>query len=101
MAQMIVIYDPPADPGAFEDYYANQHLPLAGEKLPGVSDVQAYRVDSNLAGSDPDVYRMTVVSWPSQQAMQDALASDGGREVVGDLENFAAGRYAVLFGHDA
>jgi uncharacterized protein (TIGR02118 family) len=95
---MIVIYDQPTDPAAFEDYYANQHLPLAEAKLAGVSDVKAYRTDRHLGGSAADVYRVTVVSWPSEQAMHDALETADGREVVGDLEKFASGGYVVLLG---
>ena len=45
MVKLTVLYGPPTDAAAFEDYYANTHLPLAA-KLPNVArfrGVQGHR----------------------------------------------------------
>jgi uncharacterized protein (TIGR02118 family) len=31
VVKIIVLYGPPTDPAAFEDYYANTHVPLAAK----------------------------------------------------------------------
>ena len=100
MSQLIVIYDKPADPAAFEDHYANRHLPLAAEKMSGVRDAKTYRVLSEADGSDSSLYRVAVMSWESDGAMRAAVGSEGGREVLADLSNFATGGVSALLCDD-
>ena len=36
VAKLVILYGHPADPAAFEDYYANHHIPYAGKHMPNV-----------------------------------------------------------------
>lgn len=44
MAKLIILYGHPADPAAFEDYYANRHLPFAAGHMPNVRAAETTRV---------------------------------------------------------
>lgn len=35
MARLIILYGHPADPEAFEEYYARRHIPFAAGHMPG------------------------------------------------------------------
>ena len=35
MARLIILYGHPADPEAFEEYYARRHIPFASGHMPG------------------------------------------------------------------
>lgn len=51
MHVLTVCYGHPADPAAFDSYYASTHRPLA-EKIPGLASFTARQCDS-LDGSQP------------------------------------------------
>ena len=51
MLKLTVLYNRPEDPEAFEQYYANGHLPLAA-KIPNVLSFEAGRVGT-VDGSEP------------------------------------------------
>ncbi|MFN0162166.1 MAG: EthD family reductase, partial [Burkholderiales bacterium] len=39
MAKLVVMYDRPADPAAFDAYYFNKHVPLA-KTIPGLRNYE-------------------------------------------------------------
>ena len=39
-ARLVILYGHPADPAAFEDYYANRHIPYASKHMPGVRQAE-------------------------------------------------------------
>ena len=100
MTQLVVIYGKPQDPEAFEDHYERRHLPLAAEKMPGVRAARTLRVLSNADGTQTPYYRVAVMDYDSVADLEAAVASDGGREVLADLRNFATGGAAVLLCDD-
>lgn len=95
MVKLTVLYGPPTDPDAFEDHYANQHLPLAA-KIPNVRRFEAARVVGTPDGSEPPYYRMAELWFDSAEEMQGSLGSDEGRATTADIETFATGGATVV-----
>lgn len=95
MVKIVVLYGQPSDPGAFEDYYANTHLPLAA-KISGVKQFEASRVAGAPDGSAPPYYRIAELWFDSQEDLQAAMASPEGQETTADIGNFATGGATVL-----
>jgi uncharacterized protein (TIGR02118 family) len=100
MAKMIVLYGQPEDPAKFEDYYASQHIPYATEHMPNVTGAENLRVIGTPGGETPLYYRISQMSYASADAMREALATDGGKAVLADLDNFATGGATVLLADD-
>lgn len=95
MVKTIVLYGKPSDPAAFEEYYANTHLPIAG-KIPGVRRFEAGRIAGNQDGGDPPYYRVAELWFDSLEAMDASMSSPEGQATVADLPNFATGGATVL-----
>src|SRR5277367_2855622 len=95
MVKITVLYGPPTDPAAFEDYYANTHLPLAA-KMPGVERFEASRVVGTPDGSGPPHYRVADILYADHAALQASTGSPEGQATVADIPNFATGGATVL-----
>jgi uncharacterized protein (TIGR02118 family) len=95
VVKVIVMYGPPTDRAAFEDYYTSTHLPLAA-KMPNVARFEASRVTAAADGSEPPYYRIAEVWFDSQETMQATLSSPEGQETVTDIPKFATGGATVL-----
>ena len=95
MLKVTVLYGPPTDPAAFEDHYANTHVPLAA-KMPNVARFEASRVIATPDGGDPPFYRIAELWFETQEAMQASMSSPEGRETVADIGNFATGGATVV-----
>jgi len=94
MAQLLVLYNTPADPAAFDRYYHQTHVPIA-QKIPGL---RSYAISDGpvlaLAGSAP--YLVAILSFDSMADINAALASPEGKAAAGDLPNFASGGATML-----
>jgi len=95
MVKLIVLYGQPTDAPAFEDHYANTHLPLAA-KIPKVKNFEASRVVGTPDGGDPPFYRVAELWFDSAEEMQASLGSEEGQATTGDIPNFATGGATVL-----
>jgi len=100
MTKLMILYGRPADPAAFEDYYANRHVPYASEHMPNVRGAESMRVISNKDGSPSPYYRVSQMSYDSFADLLAGLASDDGRSTLADLANFATGGAALLIVED-
>jgi uncharacterized protein (TIGR02118 family) len=89
MAKLTVMYGHPDDPEAFEEYYANTHLPLAA-KIPNVQQFEAGRVAA-VDDGDPPYHRIAELWFESAERMQESLASPEGSAAAGDIPNSATG----------
>jgi len=92
-----VLYNAPHDPTAFETYYAQKHLPLAG-KMKGVERIVLIKNLPGADGSAPPYYRIAQLFFASPALMAQSLASPEGQAVVADLKNFADGGVTVVTG---
>ena len=88
MHVLTVCYGHPADPAAFDAYYASTHVPLA-EKIPGMTSF-TYRHCDSLDGSQPPYYLLAELSFPSQEAMNaapDLARGPGGHRRCAELRH--------------
>jgi len=94
MALILVLYNPPADPAAFDAYYFATHVPIA-RKIPGLRKM-TFNAAPPLAivGSAPHL--VAALEFDSMNAIQAALASPEGQATAADLGNFAHGGVTVL-----
>jgi uncharacterized protein (TIGR02118 family) len=98
MAQLLVLYNSPADPAAFDRYYHQTHIPLA-QKIPGL---RSYLISSGpvqaLAGTAPHL--IATLNFDSIADLSAALGSPEGQAAAADLSNFANGGATLLI-HDS
>jgi len=94
MAQVLVLYNTPADPAAFDRYYRDTHIPLA-KKIPGL---RSYSINDGpvqaLAGASPHL--IAILTFDSMAAVNAALNSPEGQAAAADLPNFASGGVTLL-----
>ena len=94
MAQLLVLYNTPADPAAFDLYYRDTHIPVA-QKIPGL---RSYTISNGpvqaLAGSAPHL--VAILTFDSMAGLSAALASPEGQAAAADLPNFASGGATLL-----
>jgi uncharacterized protein (TIGR02118 family) len=94
MAQILVLYNAPADPAAFDRYYHQTHIPIA-KKIPGL---RSYVISNGpvqaLAGIAPHL--VAILQFDSMVDVNAALASPEGQATAADLPNFASGGASLL-----
>ncbi len=95
MAKVLVMYNQPADPAAFDKYYFETHVPIA-DKIPGLRSgtVNQGPVVGVTGGSAP--YLIAELHFDSMEDLQAAMASPEGRAAAADLANFATGGATIL-----
>lgn len=96
VAKLMILYGHPADPAAFEDYYANQHIPYAATHMPGVRGAENMRVISAPENGPAPYYRVSQLSYGSMEDLRTGIATDDGRSTIADLDNFATGGATLL-----
>ena len=87
--RLVVSYGQPDDPGTFDEYYRDTHVPLAME-MPGVvkfSTGHAKPVDPSQSAP----YLVAELDFESEQAMNHAFGSPEGQSAAADIANFATG----------
>lgn len=89
-AKLLVIYNRPTDPAAFDAYYAETHTPLA-KKIPGVRLVVSTGPIVAPDGSPAPYHQIAELIFDSMADLQAGLASPEGRAAAGDVRNFASG----------
>jgi uncharacterized protein (TIGR02118 family) len=104
MAQVLVLYNTPADPAAFERYYHQTHIPLA-QKIPGL---RSYVISNGpvqaLAGIAPHL--VAILHFDSLADLNAALASPEGQAAAVAREDsesalHSGDRHTVRLQHDA
>jgi uncharacterized protein (TIGR02118 family) len=98
MHVLTVCYGHPADPDAFDAYYAATHQPLAA-KIPGLLSFTA-RQCASLDGSAPPYYLLAELGFASQEALAGGLASAEGQAAGADVANFADGGATMFVAYD-
>ncbi len=80
-AKIVVIYPPPTDAEAFEKEYADEHIPMVAEKIGGKTKAVLTKV-LGVPEGPPPFYRIAEIHFPSMEALQDSLASEGTQETA-------------------
>ena len=87
--RLVVNYGKPEDPGAFDDYYRDTHVPLASE-IPGLLKFVVGHPQA-LDPSAPGPYFVAELDFESEETMGKAFASNEGKAATADVANFATG----------
>jgi len=95
MARVLVLYNPPADPAAFDRYYWQTHVPIA-KKLPGLRSYVTSAGAIAPMGGGPAPHLVAELEFDSVAAVQAAVASPEGQATTGDLANFAQAGATIL-----
>jgi uncharacterized protein (TIGR02118 family) len=94
-AHLVVLYNAPKDPAAFEKYYSQTHLPLVAKhaKEIGIMTTVLVKFDANAP-----FYRKGELTFASVDALKKGMSTPGFRAVADDIPNFASGGFSVLTG---
>lgn len=97
MLKLLVLYPQPTDIQQFEaDYIA--HLNLLHEKAGIPTDQKPYTITKMLPTPEgpPPFYQLFTLPFPSQEALQAAMASPGMQEVGADANRISTGGAPVM-----
>jgi uncharacterized protein (TIGR02118 family) len=95
MVKSTALFGHPEDPDAFEEYYANTHVPLV-EKLPNLQRLEVAKIVATPDGSEPPYHRITELYFEDVEQMQGSFASDEGQAMAADVQNFATGGLTIF-----
>jgi uncharacterized protein (TIGR02118 family) len=93
-AQVLELYNVPADPTAFEQYYHGTHIPIA-KRMPGLRSYVINKGPLASVGGAP-YYLVAVLSFDSMDAIQAAMRSPEGQAMLADVPNFATGGVTIV-----
>jgi len=98
VVRLIALYDQPEDPAAFDAHYRTTHEPIV-RRYPNLRGIRLTRTDG-VGGRPAAFYLMAEMSFDSRADLDEALASDAGRESGRDLHNFAQAGVTLLVADD-
>src|SRR5260370_16056099 len=93
--KMVVIYPRPQDEAAFEKAYLTEHVPMAEEKLKGMTRFVATKVVSSPQGK-VTAYRIAEVYFSTMEELTKVMESDGGKEVAEHVTKISTGGPPIL-----
>lgn len=96
MIRLLVLYGHPADPEAFDRYYADIHIPLA-KRMQGLRKWTIGKVTGAPGGAPPPYYYVADLYADSREQMEAILASPEGQAAVRDVPNYASGGVTFLY----
>jgi uncharacterized protein (TIGR02118 family) len=99
VVRLIALYSQPEDPEAFDAHYRDVHAPIVA-RYPNLRGTRLTKPDS-VGGRPPAYHLLAEMSFDSRPDLDEALASDAGRESGRDLRNFAGAGVALLIADDA
>jgi uncharacterized protein (TIGR02118 family) len=95
MVKLTALYGHPDDPDAFEEYYADTHMPLV-DKIPNLQRYEAARIVATLDGSEPPYYRIFEGYFEDIEQLQGSLSMPEGQAAPNDIPNFATGGATIF-----
>lgn len=99
MVKPTVLYGHPDDPDAFEEYYANTHMPMV-PKIPNLIRYEAARIvatpDGSEEGGRPLYHRIFEAYCEDMEQLQSGMSTPEGQAPPADLPNFATGRATIF-----
>ena len=97
-ARLIVLYNQPEDPAAFDAHYRDVHTPIVRD-YPNLRGIRLTRTDG-VAGRPSAFYLMAEMTFDSRADLDAALGSDAGMQSGRDLRNFATAGVTMLIADD-
>jgi uncharacterized protein (TIGR02118 family) len=95
-AHLLILYPQPADPSAFAEAYRKEHLPYAGPRLTGATDVSSRKVVG--PGETPPFHFVSDVSFPDLASLQACAKSAGGQEALAHAASISTGGPPTVLG---
>ncbi len=96
MVRLLVLYGPPKDPAAFDQYYREIHVPLA-RKMKGLKKWTIGKVLGTPEDKPAPYYYLADLYAESREAIEEILASPEGRAAVEDVPRFASGGVTFIY----
>jgi len=93
--KLVVIYPRPQDEAAFERAYRDEHMPMAEQKLKGMTRFVATKVLSSPHGR-VTAYRIAEAHFSSMDDLTKCLESDSGKEVVEHAAKISTGGAPIM-----
>jgi uncharacterized protein (TIGR02118 family) len=93
--KFIVIYPRPQDEAAFEQAYLEEHVPMAENKLKGMTRLVLTKVTGSPQGK-VSAYRIAEVYFSTMDDLNKCLESDAGKEVVAHAAQISSGGPPLL-----
>lgn len=94
MIKLIALYTKPADVDAFEQHYAQIHIPLV-EKIPGIRKTEWTRFLASPLGEAP-YYMMYEMYFDNMESYKAAMKSEENKAAGQDLMSFAKDNVTLL-----
>ena len=98
MVRLIALYSPPDDPAAFDAHYRDIHAPIVS-RYPKLRDVRLTKPDG-VGGRPAPFHLVAEMRFDSRADLDEALASEAGRESGRDLRNFAQAGVTLFIADD-
>jgi len=95
MTQLLIMYNQPTDPAAFDAYYFGTHVPIFAQ-APGIRAVTFSQGPIATITGTSDIYLVAEVTFDSMDDLQTALASEPGQAAVADFPNFAGAGVTIV-----
>ncbi|HSC05133.1 MAG TPA: EthD family reductase [Solirubrobacteraceae bacterium] len=95
MVKLVVSYGTPENPSAFDQHYAETHVPLV-HKIPNLRRFEAGKVLGTPDGSPAPFYFMAELWFDSAQDLEAAMGSAEGQAAGADVANFASGGATLM-----
>ena len=95
--QLTVLYRPPTDPIAFNEYYDKTHTLLV-VKIPGLRSFVVSRPGPDLNTGESVYHLVATLGFDDEETAQTAMFSPEGAAVMADLDNFAQAGIVTLTG---
>jgi uncharacterized protein (TIGR02118 family) len=89
--KLVVIYPYPTDVDGFEKAYVDEHVPLAKEKIRGMTKFVLTRVVGTPDGQKPPFYRIAELYFPSVEALRQSASSVGTQEAAAHAISISTG----------
>lgn len=95
MVKLVVGYEMPEDPAAFDAHYESTHIPLV-DKIPNLRRFEAGKILSTPDGSVAPFYFMAELWFDGVEDLQAAMGSPEGQAAGADVSTFATGGATLM-----
>ena len=95
MTKLLILYNQPRDPAAFDRYFFATHVPLV-QKVPRLRTYLVSRETPRTLAPGPGAHLVAELHFDSRGDLDAALVSPQGEAAKADLQNFADGGATVL-----
>jgi len=99
VVRLIALYSQPEDPAAFDAHYRDVHAPIV-RSYPNLLGMRLTKANG-VGGRPAAYYLMAEMSFATRADLDEALASEPGRESGRDLRNFAQAGVTLFVADDA